>query len=114
MFKIKRTLTYNFTEEEVRDFFDTEYWEDVTYIDKEEFDYFEDSLIDKEYDDEEFVYVGDTEEQMKKIWEEERDKAIKSLKEEDKKDYRGTIEDEILNLEARLDYLRAKLEELDA
>ena len=108
MFKIKRTLTYNFSEEEVREFFDFDYWEDVEYVDKEEFGYFEDSLIDKGYDDEEIEYVGNAREQIKKIWEEEHDKAIKEL-EKGEKDYKDSIRKEIAQLINRIEYLRSQL-----
>lgn len=109
MLKIKRTLTYVLDEQEVREFFDFDYWEDTEEVNDEDFDYFADSLIDRGYEDEEITYIGNTKEQMKKMWEEERNKAIKEL-EEDEKDYKDSIRKEIAELENRLEFLKARLQ----
>ena len=80
--KIQRTVTFNVTEDEIRNFFDEDWWEDATDIGDDEFPALEDSLVDdNDYDDEEWNFVGDSKEVITKIWQEEFEKFKKPQRE---------------------------------
>ena len=76
MMEIKRTVTYRVSEDEVRKFFDSDWWETAVDVGDEEFDTFECQLVDTDdYCDEVWEYVGDSREQIDKIWQEELEKV---------------------------------------
>lgn len=78
--KIKRTVTFNMTEEEIRNFFEEDWWETVSQIGDDEFESLKDALVDaNDYCDEEWDFVGDSKEEITRIWQEEFDKVKKPL-----------------------------------
>ena len=80
--KIQRTVTFEVTEDEIRNFFDKDWWETTSEIGDEEFDALKDNLVDvNDYCDEEWNFMGDSEEVITKIWQEEFDKVKKPLAE---------------------------------
>ena len=78
--KIQRTVTFNVTEDEIRNFFDEDWWETTSQIGEDEFEALKDNLVDvNDYYDEEWDFVGDSKEEITRIWQEEFDKVKKPL-----------------------------------
>lgn len=98
--KIQRTVTFNVTEDEMKRFFDDDWWATVNHVGEREFEELEDALVeDNDYCDEEWNFVGDSKEVITKIWQEELKKA------------KGPLEKMRLeNLKARLAYYKQEME----
>lgn len=78
--KIKRTVTFNVTEEEIRNFYDEDWWMATSHVGEEEFEGLKDNLVDvNDYYDEEWDFVGDSKEEITRIWQEELEKVKKPL-----------------------------------
>lgn len=81
--EIRRTVTFNVSEDEIRNFFDNDWWEETSEIGEDEFDALKDSLVDNnDYCDEEWTFVGDSKEVIAKIWQEEFERVKKPLAKE--------------------------------
>ena len=98
--KIQRTITFNVTEDEMRRFFDEDWWATTNHIGEKEFEELEDTLAEEnDYCDEEWNFVGDSKEVITKIWQEELKKA------------KGPLEKiRLQNLKARLVYYKQQME----
>lgn len=98
--KIQRTVTFNVTEDEIKNFFDEEWWETASHIGDDEFEALKDNLVDvNDYCDEEWNFVGDSKEVITKIWQEEFDKVKKPL-----------VKIRLENLKAQLAYFKREME----
>ena len=76
--KIKRTVTFNVTEDEIRNFFDEDWWMTTSHVGEDEFEELEDNLVDTNiYCDEEWNFVGNSKEVITSIWQEELEKVKK-------------------------------------
>ena len=99
--KIQRTITFNVTEDEIRNFFDEDWWETTSQIGEDEFEALEDNLVDvNDYCDEEWNFVGDSKEVITRIWQEEFEKVKKPL-----------AKIRLKNLKEQLEYYKRELED---
>lgn len=98
--KIQRTVTFNVTEDEIRNFFDEEWWETTSQIGEDEFEALKDNLVDvNDYCDEEWNFMGDSKEVITKIWQEELKKVKGPL-----------AKIRLENLRAQLAYFKKEME----
>ena len=76
--KIKRTVTFNVTEDEIRNFFEEDWWMTTSHVGEDEFEALEDNLVDvNDYCDEEWDFMEDSKEVITRIWQEELEKVKK-------------------------------------
>lgn len=78
--KIQRTVTFDVSEDEIRNFFDEDWWMTTSHVGDDEFEALEDNLVDvNDYCDEEWNFMGDSKEVITRIWQEELEKVKKPL-----------------------------------
>lgn len=74
--KIQRVLTYEWEKEEIKNFFESEWWDDVDKISDIEFEALEDDIRENNnYIEEKWIYPDKVKEEITEIWEQERQKA---------------------------------------
>ena len=99
--KIKRTVTFNVTEEEIRNFFDEDWWMATSHVGEDEFNELKDSLVDgNDYCGEEWDFIGDSKEEITKIWQEELEKVKKPW-----------AKIRLKNLKEQLEYYKREMED---
>ena len=74
--KIQRVLTYEWEKDEIKNFFESEWWDDVDKISDIEFEALEDDIRENNnYIEEKWIYPDKVKEEITEIWEQERQKA---------------------------------------
>jgi septin family protein len=109
--KITRVLTYNISEDYVRDFFDNCWWEDKTEPDEIDYDFFIDGLREEGYDNEEILPDQGTKEKIMQIWQEECDKYHREL--ENPTAIKEQIAEELQHYRSEMEYYKNKVAQLE-
>ena len=110
--KITRVLTYNVSEDYVRDFFDVDWWDDNVCIGEEEFECFIDGLRDEGYDDEEIIYDKGVREKIAQIWQEECDNYHRQTDEEKQKESEKEILEDIQYYKSKIAFLEDRIKSM--
>lgn len=110
--KITRILTYNVSEDYVRDFFDANWWDVSVCVGEEDFECFIDGLRDEGYDDEEIIYEKGAKERITQIWQEECDNYHRQTDEEKQKESEKEILEDIQYYKSKIAFLEDRIKSM--
>lgn len=110
--KITRVLTYDIDENYIRNFYDEDWWEDKTVPSEAEYDFFIDSIRDKDYDDEEIIHQEGDKERIMEIWQEECDRYHKE-QEKDSETKKEQALRELQYYKREMEYYKSRVAQLE-